>query len=940
MPKISKYYKVVQPIPQSKVIQDSEDLTGGNLYAAYSWYQRLVQGSSTRQTRYREYDTMDEDVDVAIALDTIAEEMTGINENTGMPFKLDVYGDVDSPSPELIHTLSICLRQWSQIHSWTSRLFPIARNLIKYGDCFFKRKNKAKKWEHLHPRHVLAAVVAKDDVTKVIGWQIRTNFKETKGSPFVGSVHYGQEFETQFLSADDIIRFTTNDDMSEMAPFGESVLRAVYRSHKQKILLEDSIIIYRVTRAPERRVFKIDVGKMPPMRVKQYLEQIKNDMKQKKIPSRGGDGNQVESVYNAHSAQEDFFFAQRCLNLQEKIPLLDGRILTLEQLIQEHNDGKTNFVYSVDQSTGEFIPGEIEWAGVTRKNARQVEVTLDNGETIKCTPDHKFVLRDGSECEAQNLQPDCSLMPLYTKKVKTNKKQKKCLYERILNNSTGKWEFTHLLVSPKKDKTKVIHHIDYNPSNNNPTNLVELTHEDHWKFHHSPNGHTLGRLWREEREKMIKSINDYHVNKTEQQQETIVKRNTINGKQTWFKHKDLIIKQLQENRDNFKMSLSEEEYVTHFKTMSRKYWDNISDADIKQRSKKQIEYNKKRKSYKINDEMFTIFKELIYRGNDSLPKIVNALRTCDEFRAAFSDNNRQLDNINKVKFSNVFVYKLCNYGGYENFQDFKTSHKINHKVVKVEWLDERSDTGCLTIKDPGQNHNFALEAGVYVKNSDGKGSTVETLPGGSNLGELTDLEYFEHKVARGLRIPESYWARKSNKEKPIFNDGRLGQAYIEELRFSKYIQRLQSHVEEVVDREFKKFLRDLNLNVDESSFSLKLCEPINFSKYRQQELDNQRLNTLANAANYDVLSKRFILERFLQLSKDEVALNERLLAQERGINIENDPNYINKLYNTSGGEYSGDFGSITGSGSPMSSESGNDLDSSTPEADSDLDSET
>ena len=121
-----------------------------------------------------------------------------------------------------------------------------------------------------------------------------------------------------------MIVFSLNDDISESAPFGESVLRAIYRAQKQKELLEDAILIYRIQRAPERRVFYIDVGKMPPQRVKSYLEGIKNEIRQRKIPTAGGGVDQVDSVYNPQSMSEDFFFAQRPDGRGSKVETLPG----------------------------------------------------------------------------------------------------------------------------------------------------------------------------------------------------------------------------------------------------------------------------------------------------------------------------------------------------------------------------------------------------------------------------------------------------------------------------------------------------------------------------------------------------------------------------------------------------------------------------------------
>jgi len=329
MAKFTDFFRFVTPTPQTTDIQNQQGIDGQYAsYGNYTWYQRLVQGSATRLTRYREYELMDNDVEVARALDIIAEEMSSQATATELPFEIEVQGEDGQGTLEDLEllTLRTAIRHWSNLHDWDNRLFKIARNTIKFGDCFFRRRNDHKKWEWVPPSNVLAAVVDATDVTKIIGFQVRTDTKEPRAPGGLTPVSQGQQQTSEYVSADDVVRFTLNDDMSETAPFGESVLRTVYKTHKQKELLEDAIIIYRIQRAPERRVFYIDVGKMPPQRVKQYLETFKNEIKQKRIPSANGglQPDQVESVYNPTSMTEDYYLAQRPDGRGSKIETLPG----------------------------------------------------------------------------------------------------------------------------------------------------------------------------------------------------------------------------------------------------------------------------------------------------------------------------------------------------------------------------------------------------------------------------------------------------------------------------------------------------------------------------------------------------------------------------------------------------------------------------------------
>ena len=103
-----------------------------------------------------------------------------------------------------------------------------------------------------------------------------------------------------------------------------------------------------------------------------------------------------------------------CFTGDTEIALASGRSITFEKLLEEHENGETHYCYTV-QSDGKIGLERIENPRVTKEDATLVRVTLDNGETIRCTPDHEFMLRDGSYCEAQHLKDGKSLMPLYRK---------------------------------------------------------------------------------------------------------------------------------------------------------------------------------------------------------------------------------------------------------------------------------------------------------------------------------------------------------------------------------------------------------------------------------------------------------------------------------------------------------------------------------------------
>ena len=208
--------------------------------------------------------------------------------------------------------------------------------------------------------------------------------------------------------------------------------------------------------------------------------------------------------------------------------------------------------------------------------------------------------------------------------------------------------------------------------------------------------------------------------------------------------------------------------------------------------------------------------------------------------------------------------------------------------VKTEIHQRRipsSTGGGNNVIDSSYNPLSINEDYFFPQTAEGRGSKVETLPGGTNLGEIDDLRYFTNKLVRGLRIPSSYLPTGADDATSSYNDGRVGTAYIQELRFNKYCERLQGLVTEAFDQEFKRFLLEKGVNIDTSMFDLKFQPPQNFASYRQAELDNARVPTFTQMSAIPYMSNRFALERFLGFSKEEIAENERLWREENDENL-------------------------------------------------------
>ena len=197
--------------------------------------------------------------------------------------------------------------------------------------------------------------------------------------------------------------------------------------------------------------------------------------------------------------------------------------------------------------------------------------------------------------------------------------------------------------------------------------------------------------------------------------------------------------------------------------------------------------------------------------------------------------------------------------------------------------------GGQNVIDSSYNPLSINEDYFFPQTAEGRGSKVETLPGGTNLGEIDDLRYFTNKLVRGLRIPSSYLPTGADDGASQYNDGRVGTAYIQELRFNNYCERLQGLVAEEFNQEFKRYLLDRGVNIDVAMFDLAFQEPLNFAAYRQSELDNARIPTFAQIQAIPFMSNRFALKRFLGMSAEEIAENERMWREENDENLNAQP---------------------------------------------------
>ena len=379
MSTLSNYWRIITPASRKEMYTtlatdayDPNTVDVSSL-ASVKWYTQVLKGPGSRAQSYKQYDAMDTDIDIARSLDIVAEEMSSKDSKTDLPFIVEYQKeDNQDISDSTVITVRQALRSWAELQALNRRMFSISRTLIKYGDCFFVKTSDTKKWKYLDPSLVYGIEVDEDG-TKV-AYHIRQPQQQQQ------SFGIKTEMYTK-IAASAIIHFSMSDDMGEAAPFGNSILQPIYKVYRQLSMIEDAVIIYRIVRAPERRVFYIDTGNMPPQRVKQYLEQVKNEIRQKRAPSSSNGKDTVDGSFDITSIQEDMFFPVTASGRGSRVETLPGgtedfgtnllkyfqdkifrglRIPTSYMSGQDgqgaqYNDGKVGIAYIEEQRFANFV---------------------------------------------------------------------------------------------------------------------------------------------------------------------------------------------------------------------------------------------------------------------------------------------------------------------------------------------------------------------------------------------------------------------------------------------------------------------------------------------------------------------------------------------------------------------------------------------------------
>ena len=257
-------------------------------------YNQQANFHTLRLSLYTDYEIMDEDSIISSALDIYADESTLKNE----------YGNVLTINTENEKIQKVLNNLFYDVLNIEFNAWPWVRNMCKYGDLYLKMD-----------------ITEKIGVTNCIPISAYEMFREegldTKNPELVEFTHdpsmggqtagTSQKTTTKYGNYE-IAHFRLLNDMNFL-PYGKSMIEPARKTYKQLTLMEDAMLIHRIMRAPEKRIYKIDIGNIPPNEVDTYMQRVINQMK--KTPYIDPTTGQYNLRFNMSNMMEDVYLPVR-----------------------------------------------------------------------------------------------------------------------------------------------------------------------------------------------------------------------------------------------------------------------------------------------------------------------------------------------------------------------------------------------------------------------------------------------------------------------------------------------------------------------------------------------------------------------------------------------------------------------------------------------------
>ena len=398
----------------------------------------------------------------------------------------------------------------------------------------------------------------------------------------------------------------------------------------------------------------------------------------------------VEPNSNDVSVRELFLVegdsAGGCYTLDSTVLLASGGCATFKELLEDFKQGKENYVYGFNRDKHEFNVYPISDVFLTKKNTQVIKLTFDDGYTTKCTPEHPFLLKDGTYVQAQYLTKDVPLRSMYIGETK------KGHLRYSLND-----KMVHRMVAEKYlggiPEGYVVHHKDHNKKNNVPSNLEIMDHSSHSSYHA-----TIQMNSEEFRYNLADLHSERYENDENYRKETLTRLDEAQ-REYWSSDEN---RQAQSARTT-KHFEDNPEAKEHNSKKAKAQWENEDLRKWRAEKTREQMADPEMKRRKLESEV-------IKRKN-------NCLKAMKDMEVSGIDVTKA--NYEQFKKDNSLVKKCYKWD--TAIEKFETEDNLreslatfNHRVVKIEWLTEKEDVYDITVDEV---HNFALGNGVIVHNS-------------------------------------------------------------------------------------------------------------------------------------------------------------------------------------------------------------------------------
>lgn len=681
----------------------------------------IYAGPPERIQRYDEYDFMDYDAQIHSSLDTIADFCTQQDDQHDLPFK--IRSNQETLDQEEMSILTRTLTQWVNLNNLNVDIWDIVRDTLRFGDQFYIRDPETMVWEWVNPRNVDNVIVDETKAKEIVAYKIRgldlnlmsrVATDPTNKSSTVPSMYNNLGHGSMLSGPSSVSNNQSNLPSAQPAGGRTGLGPNSMEANSSGVPVDANCVIH----------FSLGNGK------------------DGKWPFGT---SYLENVYKTYK--------QKCCDINELVPLLDGRTITLSQIIKEFEEGKQNWVYSADPITGKVAPGKVSWAGITRRQTQCIRLTLDNGKTLTVTPDHEIPVLGYGKMQAQNLTTEMSLIAFNRRKKDLGNSDRE--YEQVWDHEDKKWVYTHRMVAEymrdknvhttwifdeaTTDKPKtLVHHIDFNRFNNTPENLAWMDKQDHFDYHSAHRKEFWENITEEEKNSIIQKHKDTWNAKSEDEMTEFSDKLKSAWELSPTRREDF-----REFKTQYWENLDEEERTTLIKKSYgplRAYRDNMTVEDKKdertkagkttsitrQKIKKEnpeLHYSYSEKNrFSFTQEMLSIVVNTVKLYGSRKNTIIKILEYDQTLLKLLENaNSNKSKHLKLESFTGSKLLKLIRSFGYINWNNFiENIENYNHKIVKIEWLDEKLDTGDLTVDQDELLHNyhtFAIDSGIFVGNS-------------------------------------------------------------------------------------------------------------------------------------------------------------------------------------------------------------------------------